>query len=190
MSSTDNTAMGKNAELLKRLTEDDTTALEEIYDVYYARIRFFASNILAGDEECQDITVKAFYKVWVRRMKFDTFNGIIRFLFIATRNLCLDHLRNKKKYKKNLREYAFHLTNEFHNPEEANVDQELLSFIELSMGKSLRGKKKSTLLLTIQGKKDSEIASALNISLQTVQNYRFLAIKILQKQFLDARMKI
>lgn len=187
MSDKDITASEKNAELLQRLKEDDTTALEEIYDIYYRRIRFFACNILAGDEECQDITVKAFHKAWKQRMAFKKFEDIPAFLFVATRNLCLDHLRKKKADKEKLKAYTYHLKNEFRNPDEGDVDQELLSFIELSMGESLKGNKKSTLLMTMYGKKDSEIAASLNITIQTVQNYRYLALKVLRKRFMEAR---
>lgn len=187
MGTNDQTAMEKAAALLSRFKEGDSTALEEIYDVYYERVRFLASNILAGDEECEDITVKSFHKIWQKRTKLKTFDHIIRLLLKTAKNLCLDYLRKMKIDKKNFKEYTYHLTNEFHNPEEANVDQELLSFIEFSMGESLRGNKKNTLLMTIQGKKDSEIAAALNISIQTVQNYRYLATKVLRKQFLAAR---
>ena len=111
MSTRDLTASEKNEELLARLKAGDSTALEEIYDTNFGLIRFFASNMLRGDEEAQDISVQAFSKVWKRRMTFRSFDEIKYFLLASTHNACIDHMRKKKTYKKNLEEYAYHLSN-------------------------------------------------------------------------------
>lgn len=177
----------KNAKLFKRFQEGDKTVLQEIFDFYSCRVRMLACRLLTGDDEWQDITLKSFNKLWQRRTKIKEFNQIIGFLLTATKNACIEYLRKKKRDKKNLKEYAYHLSKELQYPGEANADQDFIALFELSMAETLQGKKKSTVILTLQGKKDSEIAAILDISIQTVQNYRYLAFEVLRRQFLETK---
>lgn len=185
--SLNNSVSEKDAELLKRLQEGDKTALQEIFDLYSCRVRGLACRLLTGDDEWQDVTLKSFNKLWQKRMKIKAFTQIIGFLLTTTKNACFEYLRKKKRDKRNLKEYAYHLTNDLQYNGETNADQEFISLFELSMAENLQGKKKSTVILTLQGKKDSEIAAILDISVQTVQNYRYLAFEILRRQFLETK---
>jgi RNA polymerase sigma factor (sigma-70 family) len=75
----------------------NTSALSTLYKVYYKPIYHYASRILKDSCYAEDVVANSFTKLWEKRIGFKNLQEIRIFLYVVTRNECIDHLRIKKR---------------------------------------------------------------------------------------------
>jgi len=74
----------------------DRGQLKRAYELYYMRIFTLVYNLVRNTPEAQDITIDTFVKLWRQRANFEHLNNINAFLYVASRNACLDYLRKQR----------------------------------------------------------------------------------------------
>ena len=119
---------------LIRNNPEDVKTFNKIFDELFAPLCYFSERLLNSKEEAREITLNAFTKFWKIRHNFESFQNVKAFLYITTRNKCLDVLKFQKRETERVRKYG--LWNEFtgENQElyetEANVLKTIIEEIE------------------------------------------------------------
>ena len=92
---------------VKWLNENYSAHFEELYKSIYKRLYFFARNFLMDEALADDIVQEVFLGLWNKGKEMREDIPLERYLFISTRNLCVDYHRRLNildKYQKHLME--------------------------------------------------------------------------------------
>ena len=159
----------------------DEEAFREIYNQYYTRLCFFASRLLPGCTETDDIVQEVFLKLWVKWEDIYDPKSIKAFLYISVKNSCL----NSHKHKKVVRKY-YKLNNA--EPEEDAIvahimEAEVLQLVHQKLEKMPEGCRNIIQLSYFQGMKDRDIAEHLNVSVNTVKTQKRRGLSLLRIAF-------
>lgn len=177
--------------LEKLLKETDVvTAFDEAYSSYLHRIEHYAYSFVADYEQARSIAQDTFVKLWEKRMEVDFSKEILPFLFVLTKNNCLNFLR-REKIKNKHADFTAYRENQFaidvlDHPASVNVYskevQKLIREAYLAMPEKV---KETFLLSREQNFKNREIAQKQNIGISTVEFRISCAFKILRKYLKD-----
>lgn len=155
--------------VLKNLANDETKALEELFNYYYPRLYKFSKSFLKQDNGIDDILQEVFVKIWHNRVNIRSSETFSPFVFTLTRNLLLNELRRRLN-NHNIKDEISKLT----------ISDEFQSFENLEYGElketvdrivsNLPEKQREVFLLSrYEGLSHKEISERLNISAKTVE---------------------
>ncbi|HVI44441.1 RNA polymerase sigma-70 factor [Chitinophaga sp. 22536] len=154
---------------------------QQVFEQYYKPLCKYAFSFIKEKEVCEDIVQDIFVKIWETRKDLLMVAGIKFYLYTAVRNNCLNHL-----YRGQCRP-VYSLTNmdiEAALPAEAETGEgELINYKELlEKGiEQLPTKCKEVFLLSRIGNfSNQEVADNLGISIKTVNNQLWKALKFLR----------
>lgn len=102
-------------ELIRRIQIDgDEAAFNELYQLQEARLLKFATGFVDDREAAEEIVNDVFLKIWLRRQTPVAVRNVQVYLYVLTKNACLNHLRSissKRVKELQLTEaYYFHLS--------------------------------------------------------------------------------
>jgi RNA polymerase sigma-70 factor (family 1) len=171
--------------LLREFRRGSTLAMKHIFHLYWKTQVFFARRFVPEAAISEDIVSDVFLKLWARRENFSSLPAIRSFLYIATKNACLDHLRKDKRVRQFQREYAYLEKEEMEESELTEVIRAELVSKVMSAIDLLPNQYKKVMRLSTQGLGTDEIAREMNLSPKIVRNYKARAINILKKDLLN-----
>lgn len=151
----------------------------EIYRAFYGKVFTFVLSLVSSKANAQDITQNIFMKLWENRKKLEHINSMDDYLFILSKNACMDYFR-KASRKKEISTDVFDefLLSRIVSSPEKRIDalsdiEELRHVIE-----SLPSKRRDIFIMSrFDGLSNDEIASILGVSKKTVENQISLATK-------------
>lgn len=172
-------------DIMEALRKGEPEALQTLLKLYYGALCLFAERMVTDRQAAEDIVGEAFIKLWKRRDNFATVQNIKAFLYISTRNAALNLLKQAKRESLSKKQLAY-LSEEqgafvLNDMVRAEVLREILQEIDKlpeQCGKVLK-------LGYLQGMKNQEIATMLNISVHTVKNQKARAIQLLKIRLRD-----
>lgn len=175
-------------EIIIEFRKGNPKSLTSIFKLYYAALCYFAARIIGNKEEAEDIVADSFYKLWKLHENFESMHGVRAFLYVTTRNACLNYLKQSDRVNRHQVDMAYLL-----NPDED------LAFAEVTRAEVLREVhaaietlpaqcKKIVRMSFIEGLKNHEIAEQLNISIHTVKNQKVRGIYLLKMKLLGSNM--
>ncbi len=155
---------------------------QSIYQQYYTKLCFYATSILADDEESEEIVQNVIYKLWEQREKFNEIENLQSYLYRSVKNLCINIINRQKIEDKYKSEAWIELKNiELHaiEPLENNQEQEKKLYEAIEQ---LPERCKEVLLLSkFQGMKNKEIAEHLDVSVKAIEASITRAFTLLRK---------
>lgn len=80
-------------DLIQALHRDEESGLVGIYRLYNKQLLFFAQKYVRSYQVAEEIVADVFVTLWERRLQFASLERVQAFLYIATKNRCLNHLR-------------------------------------------------------------------------------------------------
>jgi RNA polymerase sigma-70 factor (ECF subfamily) len=158
----------------------ESQALQSLLKLFYSPLCLFAERLVKDRLAAEDIVGESFIKLWNKRHDFETLQNTKAFLYISTRNACLNLLKQAQRDHLSKKQLAY-LTGEqegyiLNEIVRAEVLQEIMQAIESlpeQCGKVLK-------LGYLEGLKNQEIADLLQISVHTVKNQKARAIQLLK----------
>lgn len=160
--------------MLQRLSRGETSALEELYIAFAAKIRAFLTTYVDG-EAARDMTHDIFLKIWKSRRKF--FDGdncrvtnLDSYMFSIAKNTVLDYYKHHKIEQK-YSEAFISSNNEEQDtsPEDRMDSRNRIVVIQKRIGRMSKQQRQVFLMHRNEGMTYSEIAKELGISEKTVQ---------------------
>ena len=85
-----------DADLLRRLRAGDERALEELFRAYYAGMCAFVRRFVHAPDIAEELVQDVLFKLWSKRESLTDIDALRTYLFRAARNTALNHLRRKK----------------------------------------------------------------------------------------------
>ncbi len=169
-----------NSFFISNINEGREEAFKVLFDLYYGKLLYIAQNYTLNTEDAQEIVQDVFVKVWKHRRDIKT--NINGYLFKTTKNACLDYLRSKKyklsKSTNTLQVEALINHNALtDNRANSIIEKELAQKIQIAIDLLPEKCKKVFVKSRIEGLKNKEISSELNISLKTVENHMSKALR-------------
>ena len=166
-----------------KLGDGEKIDLKDFFYIYYPELASFASRYIDNSTECEDIVQEVFISFWEKQKTFPDLDAVKAFLYVSTRNACLDHLKHRKVEEK----YRTMSKNEEKETEsflEEVLKKEAYSEIYGEINK-LPEMGKKVLLLALRENSNMEIAKILNITINTVKTHKARAYKVLRNKLND-----
>jgi RNA polymerase sigma-70 factor (ECF subfamily) len=179
MRNVDNAVIEKN----KRLKQQPIPEFEKIFHLFNAALCFFARKWVNDTAIAQDIVTDVFVKLWQKQADFKTLYSIKAFLYISTRNACINH-NQQATYQARVRETIRQQSNDIDNEGinetiHAEVLQQVYSIVN-----DLPRKCREVMLLSYSGGLDChEIARKMQLSVHTVRNQKNRGVHLIKNRF-------
>ena len=153
--------------IIRELQKGNREVLESLYKDYYPGLVMFAEGFVFDRNVCQDIVQNLFVQLWEKSRELDFRTSIKAYLYQATRNRCLNHLRNVNVRDRHNLLYLEAMINS--HDQDPHVDETWLKEIGLALEKLPHQMARVFHLKYMQGKKIREIADDLQISENSVK---------------------
>jgi len=150
----------------------------------------FAREYVLSDEDAENIVQDVFLELWEKKEILSLQLNVIAYLFTAIRNRCINFLRRsmiaKNAENKLQEEYKLTLQMKYYSLEAFNQEIFQEKDVEQILSKAidtLPEKCREIFILSkIKGKKQKDIATELNISVNTVETQISIAYKKLRNE--------
>lgn len=161
---------------------------KEVYISYYARLKRFARQYVAREEDAENIVQDIFFELWEKQLEFSSFINLNGFLFTMLKNRCIDFLRREtleQEVSKTIQdEQSRELKMKFESLEaldSAFLNQPDIDALIQNAIDSLPEKCREIFMMNkFEGKKQKVIARELDISIHTVESQMAIAYKKLK----------
>ena len=176
------TEKNSEAQIISGLRSNDSRICKNLFEEHFTSLLYFAAKIIGDREEGEDIVIQVFNKFWDMRENFDSITGIKAFLYIATRNACLNFMKHRQRKEVRKKEFTSHLISQdrAEDIERQVIESEFLNRVYHEV-QNLPKKCKQVFLLTyFDGLDAREISDKLNIAVSTVTTQRARALKYLK----------
>lgn len=170
--------------LLQEFKRGNTHAFRAVYDMFFPSLSFFAKRLVDNDGEGEDIAADSFVKLLNRHDTFDTLPNIRAFLYITTRNACLNYLRYSQRQYAEKRELNRMQEKTAEHALSYMVHAEVLREVEFEIDQLPNRCKEIFKLIYYERRSADDIAAMLGISISTVWVQRAKAIQLIRTHLL------
>lgn len=172
-----------NNSSLKECTIRDN--FDKIYVMYFSRMRRFAKEYVLFDEDAENIVQDVFLLLWEKRDVLDIQVSLISYIFALVKNRCLDYLRHNIVADEFKQELSLKLSSLEQLNNSFSSDEDIERILVSAIDKLPERCRVIFIKSRVDGKKYREIASELNLSINTVENQMAIALKKLRTELKD-----
>ena len=166
---------------------------EDIYLSYFSKLKYFALEYVIREEDAENIVQDVFTELWEKREMLSMHINLVAYLFTTVKNRCLNHLRHKTIVHETAtliqEEYLITMRMNLNSLEafDQNLfsDQDIEKIITRALDTLSPKCKEIFVMSKIEGKKQKQIATELNISINTVETQIGIAYKKLRTELKD-----
>lgn len=160
----------EESRLLEQLAQKDNEAYKQLYRIYYPVLKNLAIQLSKDEEVAADLVQEVFISLWESSTRFNNTNELKYFLYHSLKNKYITYYRKQQvrnKYQQEMRETLDEREYFWEKVLEEDVYANLLAAID-----TLSPRHREVLRLTLDGLKIAEIAERLQISPETVKEYK------------------
>jgi RNA polymerase sigma-70 factor (family 1) len=179
MMSTESNTLEKS----KPLKQDQVLEFEHIFRQFNPALCYFARRWVSDMAVAQDIVTDVFVKLWQKQSDFKTVYTIKAFLYISTRNACINHIQQvqyQAREREKIRQTSSDIESDGLNEAiYAEVLQQVYSIVN-----NLPVKCREVMLLSYKGGMNNhEIARKMHLSVHTVRNQKNRGVRLVKNKF-------
>ncbi|MBI66025.1 MAG: hypothetical protein CMG64_07010 [Candidatus Marinimicrobia bacterium] len=168
--------------LLQKVKNSDKKAFHQLFSDYHDMLFRFVIYRVQDRDIAEDITQETFLRIWKNRSSLIPKKSFFSLIARISTNLCYDYFRHmevRNRHKEQIPQFG---KSHFDDPEAVNQANILQDEIQKIVNTKLPDKCKSIFILSrVEGQSNPEIAKTLNLSIRTVENQIYRALKILKK---------
>lgn len=181
--------MNNTTSLIERVRKGDSIAFNELYRQYYLSLRSYA-ELLLDEEESEDVVQDVFLNVWLRKEGLDDSQSLQGYLLRSVYNSSLNILKKKGRsndyrsmYEQEIEEIGYR----YYDPDANDVirklyNQDLRTEINAAINSLPIRCREVFTLSYLHDMPSKEISLQLGISLSTVDNHIYSALKLLRER--------
>ncbi len=157
---------------------------QKVFDIYYNPLCRFAAGYLQDTDDAQEIVQQVFINMWQNRETINPQGQIRSYLFTSVKNRCLNHIRDRKKFRSYYLDVEVELeipVLEKDNLLEKDIEKQLAETLDKLPEKC----RKVFMLCRFEDMKYKEVARKLDISQKTVEAQMSKALRILREELKD-----
>jgi RNA polymerase sigma-70 factor, ECF subfamily len=177
ISATDNTS---DTLLVTMLRQNDKDAFRVLYNRYSKKIYYFSLKYIGNNTEAEELVQSVFISVWEKRMSLDPDNSVKSYIYKAAVNYIYNFLKRKA-----IRDRF--IESEIKNGQDSSdntYEQVFFNDLERSINSAVETlppqQQKIFQLSHFDGLSHKEIAKKLDLSVRTVENQMYRALKIIK----------
>lgn len=167
-------------ELVRRLTEGDEDAFAQLYSKYKNRLVFFAVKFVKSSDFAQDLFQEAFVAVWENRKFIDPDRSFSAYLYTILQNRILNELRQIRNNAQLTEQVLSNTLKQAAGTEQELFAKELESMLSEAKSKMTIRQRQIFELSREKNLSHKEIATQLDITINTVQEHISAALKIIR----------
>lgn len=152
---------------------------DQIFREYYSPLYFFARQYVDDEEECRDIVTAAYEKVWNNFSMIER-RSVRTFLYVTTRNLCIDYVRHQTRHREYAR-YCAVMSADVVDEAGRMERDELQQRISRQISNLQSPTRDIFIACYIDRKKYKEVALERGITVSTVKKHVIRALKIIRE---------
>ncbi|WP_164849839.1 RNA polymerase sigma factor [Mucilaginibacter limnophilus] len=168
-------------ERIAGLIAGDENAFTLLYQEYSAKVYRLAYKFLKSKEQSEEIVQEAFINLWLSRQKLETTGNLWLYLYVITKRLSLNALRQVYKSADLTGKLLQSIKIDHNSTEEDILAHDLEQYTDKLIEKLPKQQQLIFKLSRIEGLSHKEIAEQLNISQNTVKNHMVEALKTLKQ---------
>lgn len=168
-----------NENIIKGLSQNRPQAMKQIFDLYYAPLCGYAARYTADMTTAEEIVSDMMYKIWQNRHNGYRAETFREYLFTATYNTALNHLKQKQNIRKLSDNWAEQLRHELieETPLDALIADEMQSKFDKLIENLPEQCRKIFLLSRAENMTYEDIANNMDISINTVKYHIKMALQ-------------
>jgi RNA polymerase sigma-70 factor (family 1) len=177
----------KEDHLIEGLRSGRESAYQQLFESYYQKLVVFAIKYLGDLEIARDLVQDLFLSLYETRLSISIQTSLRSYLYSAVKNRCLNHLKHRA-----VREKHTNMIIQSYNGRDLDMEEKIdtteLEARIFEIVSKLPGKCRQIFIMSrVDGKRNLEIADALNLSVRTVETQISKAIKTLRNNLLLSR---
>lgn len=171
--------------LVAKVAAGDRRAFTQLVEPLIPRLLATSLRMLGAHDEAEDVVQNALASAWIARARLDPARPVLPFLTTITLNKCRDKLRRRKAAqflgfgKASMPELA---SDPAPSPETETVDRQLLQKTHAEIQRLPLRLREALILVSIDGRSQSEAADILGISEKAVETLVYRARKLLKEK--------
>ena len=168
--------------LIRNVKNSKKNSFQELFYQFHDQLFRFVVYRVQDPDIAKDITQETFLRVWNKRKSLQPEKSFFSLLARISTNLCYDHFRYTEVRLRNKDRIPEYGRSHFDNPEEVVQAQAIEKIIRALVNEKLPQKCRIIFILSrIEGLSNQEISINLGLSIRTVENQIYRALKILKK---------
>ena len=169
--------------LVDRIKAGNLPAFENLFSAYYATLCIYARKIVGDMDEARDIVQNVFVAIYDKRDTLQINTSIKSYLYKSVYHASLNHVKQIKIHLRHHEHLKYQLP--FSDNQDIMVTAELEEKIWTIVQNLPEQCRKIFEMNRFEGKKNSEIAGILGISIRTVETQISKALKILRENLIN-----
>ena len=166
-------------EFIEQINGKHIAAFRELFRVFYRYLVLYGMRYVRQQEVAEDIVQEVFVAIWEGDKAYNSYHGFRAFLYDSVKNKSLNYLKHQEVERR----YTEIMMQE---QEEEDEDYRLMReelYRELHrVVDELPDRCRTVFELHLQGKKNEEIASLLELSVETVKTQKKKAMHFLRER--------
>jgi len=168
--------------LIRNVKNSKKSSFQKLFYQFHDQLFRFVVYRVQDADIAKDITQETFLRIWEKRESLQPKKSFFSLLARISTNLCYDHFRYTEVRLRNKDRIPKYGKSHFDNPEEVVQAQAIEKIIRKLVNEKLPQKCRLIFILSrIEGLSNQEISSKLSLSIRTVENQIYRALKILKK---------
>jgi len=168
-------------DLFEEIRNDNEYAFKELFVEYFQLMVNYSVKFVEDKQVAENIVADIFVKIWVNRKKIFIKSSIKSYLYKATKNSSLNHLKHVQAKQEALKELEKKTTRS-NSPYEEFIVKEFAMEIQKAIDELPEKAGKVFKMHRYENLKYSEIAQKLDISIVTVETHMVRALKYLRQR--------
>jgi RNA polymerase sigma-70 factor, ECF subfamily len=171
--------------LVDRIRRDELGAFEELFHAYWDPLCRYAFCYVRSTDDAEEAVQTVFARIWKNRASWRVGGTVQDYVYLATRNACLDRLKRETV----VRQWGERRVLELRNTPENGVpadsliqNAEVEAAVERAFAELPAKRRRICQLRLSSGMSYSEIASLLDISQKTVETQLSRGLKFLRSR--------
>lgn len=178
-------------ETKREIKKGNPEAFKEVFRLLYPRLKGYCKLFVTNENEVEDLIQESFITLWEKRETLDIQKRIESFLFVIIRNKCLNFLKNQKLDLENISpenlqvaelQYLYQL--DLAEKEEKSLEELLIQTFQETVNTLPEKMRVVFVKCKLEGKKQTEVAEELGISIKMVEKQISKAKKQIREQLL------
>ena len=168
--------------LVRNVKNSKKSSFQKLFYRFHDQLFRFVVYRVQNADIAKDITQETFLRIWEKRESLQPKKSFFSLLARISTNLCYDHFRYTEVRLRNKDRIPEYGRSHFDNPEEVVQAQAIEKIIRALVNEKLPQKCRIIFILSrIEGLSNQEISINLGLSIRTVENQIYRALKILKK---------
>ncbi|RZJ90297.1 MAG: RNA polymerase sigma-70 factor [Chryseobacterium sp.] len=164
--------------LFKNIEQGNKAAFDELFMLYHHKLLSLARQYLKTLEGAEEITSELFVNLWLKRQNLSQVMSPEVYLFISIKNASLNLIRSEKK-RNSIFSPRLSAEEPLIQEISGTADQELYKLLDEAVAGLPEQRRIIFMLIKEDGLKSKAVAEIMGISVRTVENHLYKAVKSL-----------